>query len=161
MRLFANAHCPSPPPGTTVHCTNMPLAGELYDSCNNAFVTILPGSTWHFRTQVTVYPLTQTIVMEQRSNFQNVAGIGSNGNEYRANDTLRDRTAIYPFPLGLSFRIDETRHENQELISLGPLPNQLIHEQVRTVMEVDLSNPFDPVVVLVHEVKGPGLRCRG
>jgi hypothetical protein len=158
---MANPHCPSPPPGTTVHCTNQPLAGELYDSCNNALVTILPGSTWHFSTQVSVNPLTRTIVTEQRSNFQNVAGIGSNGNKYQANDTQKGRTAIYPFPLGLSFTIDETRHENQELISLGPLPNQIIHEQVHTVIEVDLSNPFNPTVVVEEDVKGPGLRCRG
>jgi hypothetical protein len=136
----------------------MPLAGTLYDACNESAVVINPGSTWHFQTFVSVNPLTQTIVMEQRSNFQRVSGTGSNGNRYQANDTLRERTAIYPFPLGFSFRIDESTHENLELISLGPLENMILHEQVHTVVEVDLINLE---IDIQEEVNGPGLRCRG
>lgn len=153
-QLTATINCPLPGPNQAIHCVNVPLAGELFNSCDEAVVTILPGSTFQFMVQVTVDPVADSITFFTRSNFQNVAGLGTDGSKYQANDTQSETTKL--FPLVGTTTIDETLHENQELISLNPkLPNQIIHEQVHTVIT------FGSTPTITVETKGPGLKCTG
>jgi hypothetical protein len=143
-----------PDPGFT-HCTRLVFDGAVDNSCNNEAV-VLEGYL-HFMTKTTVDPVAGTVTLYSRTNWQDVKGVSvldSSGNpdptptNYSAANTTKDQVQI--FPLSPEIRVEQ--HANNELISHGTEPNQLIRQRV-----VFVFDPSDPTV----EFPLPEIKCRG
>ena len=92
-------------------------------------------------------------------NFQQMKGFGTDGNPYSASDVSKDYSDTIPIVPGLTFHAHTEHSEEQELISLGPDPNQLFH--VGTVTDVDVDPFGNPVGPPTISFSGFGLKCTG
>jgi hypothetical protein len=159
--LAGTAHSASKPPEPCVpddgftHCTRQPLEGAVENSCNGETVAL--EGYFHFMTKTTVDPVDGTVTLYSRMNWQDVKGVSvldSSGNpdptptNYSAANTTKDQVQI--FPLSPEIRVEQ--HANNELISHGTEPNQLIRQRV-----VFVFDPSDPTV----EFPLPEIKCRG
>jgi hypothetical protein len=160
-KLAATPNCPQD--STTIHCVNQPWEAPLDNNCPGANDVVDTVGTFQYLIQSTFDPVAMTLTSSERINWQNVSGVVTDsaypshiGNKYQANDTEKTYQSVTPVGLdGVQYVTDHD--ENNELISLGPLPNQIIHMMTHAVVTVDSSG----VHVSPPTVQGPGIKCTG
>jgi hypothetical protein len=146
---------PTPP----YNCTQMAFDGEVVNSCN-AFEGVYLTGYFHDMASTSFNPMTMTLTLFEHMNFQNVKGVGDYGNQYTSSDTQKDETTSFPVVPGLTLHFSTTHKEENNLISLGSDPNQIVHVTTTTEVDVDplTGIPTGPPTVTVD---GPGLKCTG
>src|SRR5437588_6708246 len=82
-RSLAGTSCPLPGPSQKVNCVNQPFDLVEVNTCNNNEIVEGTG-TWHVDAITTFDPISMTVTITQHSNWQNVRGVGSDGNTYQA-----------------------------------------------------------------------------
>lgn len=158
--IAGTAHSASKPPPQCdpefTHCTRVVFDSVVENSCNGEFVAL--QGYFHFMTKTTVDPVTGSITVYSRTNWQDVKGVSvldlsgtpdPTPTNYSAADTTK--TEMQTFPPAEKVRTEN--HANNELVSHGTEPNQIIH--MKTLIIVD--PPAEPVI----ETQGPGVKCRG
>jgi hypothetical protein len=146
---------PTPP----YNCTQMAFDGYVTNSCNAMELVYLTGY-FHDMASTSFDPSTMTLTLYEHMNFQNVKGAGDYGNQYTSSDTQKDETTSFPVVPGLTLHFSTTHKEENNLISLGSDPNQIVHVTTTTAVDVDALTgvPTGPPTVTVD---GPGLKCTG
>src|SRR5438445_264344 len=101
-------------------------------------------------------PASMTLTTNQRSNCKNTSGYALQDlNPYQANDTEKTYQNVFPVgPFGI--QINTIHDENNELISKGPDPNQIVHLTTNTMVTVDQTAM--PPVTIVTSMSRPGLK---
>ncbi|HET8606246.1 MAG TPA: hypothetical protein VFL66_04370 [Gaiellaceae bacterium] len=134
-------------------CRNLPLAGELVNTCYNDELVTIQGSFTQM-TKVAVDPLTMTVTTYQRMYWTGVQGIGSLGDSYSAYDSTVELQRVKTFAFGT---ITHTgRQEAQALISPNPgVADQYIF--VKTITNVLVS--ANGTVSVDVDIQGPGISC--
>jgi hypothetical protein len=145
---------PTPP----YNCTQMAFDGAVTNFCDGAIVNLT--GYFHDMASTSFDPSTMTLTLYEHMNFQNVKGFGTDGNPYTSSDTQKDETTSFPVVPGLTLHFTTTHKEENNLISLGSDPNQIVHVTTTTDVDVDAFTgiPTGPPVITME---GPGFKCTG
>ena len=145
---------PAPP----YNCSQLNFDSDTPNTCNGDMVHL--NGYYHEIVNVQVDPFTGSMTIFHHINWQQMKGVALNdGNPYSASDVTKDEQETIPLVPGLTFHVHTEHQEENELISRGPDPNQLIHTTTVTDVDVDpLSmTPSIPQVTF----SGFGLKCTG
>jgi hypothetical protein len=163
-RVTANAGQPAPNCNSNangVNCVNLPLDGMVTNLCAGQEVLINPGSTWHLMNAIYIDLVSGSVTQKLFTNWQNVSGVSVDGSTpYSLNDTFHEYDYTYPIA-GTTVSFGPTIDENNELISHGPLPNQVIHVHDNDNVSINLANSLSPQVSISDSAAGPDGTCKG
>jgi hypothetical protein len=135
-------------------CKNLPLAGELINTCNKNEVVTISG-TFTEMSRVKVDPIRMTVSTDHKIIWTGVRGVGSFGNQYVANDTTTEFSRMKTFAFGTATRTG--RQEAQSLVSNNRgVADQFIYMRAFTTIVVDFTTGDVYVDV---DIRGPGITC--
>jgi hypothetical protein len=134
-------------------CRNLPLVGDLVNTCNNDEVVAIAG-TFTEMSRVDVDPIRMTVTTYDNLIWTGVRGTGSFGNSYVAADVTTGYARQQTFSWGVSTRTG--RQEAQALVSFNRgVADQYIFMRSFTTVILRTDGTVDVDV----DIRGPGISC--
>jgi 3-oxoacyl-[acyl-carrier protein] reductase len=141
------------PSGGWMICRNLPLVGELVNTCNNDETVTING-TFTEMSRVDIDPIRMTVTTYDNLIWTHVTGEGSFGNKYVAADVTTTYSRQRTFGWGVSTRTG--RQEAQALVSFNRgVADQYIFMRSFTTVIVRTDGTVDVDV----DIRGPGISC--